>query len=183
MQIITLPMLKQDKPPVTAVRNLLEERNVKIKVRKKKVSVTEGRRFPQQLQRPPEKNHTFITHACAQWLAKILVLVKRAEEPTQHMALTEAEHWAALSTTLTSLFARLSWEHFKQRFHESYLLRALLIFHNPKVHRHLPIQAPANTTGAVIILQLHRLKTCKDGDFKGKRGKRNLLSPSFTSLF
>lgn len=37
MQTAACLMLRQDKPPVTARQNLLEDRNAKIKVRKKKI--------------------------------------------------------------------------------------------------------------------------------------------------
>lgn len=57
----------------------------------------------------------------------MLVLVKRAE-PAQQTALPEAEHWAALSTALKVYLQGSAWELFRQGFHGSYLLRALLSF-------------------------------------------------------
>lgn len=122
-----------------------------------------GEGSPSSSKGPLKKTCTCIMHACARRLAKILALVKRAEEPAQHMALTEAERWAALSTALKAHLQGSAWELLKQGIHGSYLLGTLLIFCNPEVCSHLSMQAPANTVGAVIILQLHRLKTCKDG--------------------
>lgn len=123
-----------------------------------------GEGSPSSSKGPLKKTCTCIVHACARWLAKILALVKRAKEPAQHVALTEAELWAALSTALKAHLQGSAWELLKQGFHGSYLLGTLLIFCNPEVCSHLPMQAPAKcTVGAVIILQLHRLKTRKDG--------------------
>lgn len=148
MQITALPMLRQDKPPVTAEQNLLQDGSVKIKVRKKKVSVTVGKRgSPSSSEGPWNKTHTYITHTSSHWLAKILVLVRGAEEPAQPMAFTET----LLPTMLHVYQQGSAWELLKQGFHGSYLLRALLIFCNPKVCSRLSIQTPANTTGTVIL--------------------------------
>lgn len=97
MQITVLPMLRQDKPPVTAEQNLLQDGSVKIKVRKKKISVTVGKRdSPSSSKGPLKKIHTCIIHTSSHRLAKILVLIRRAEELAQPMAFTEA----LLPTTL-----------------------------------------------------------------------------------
>lgn len=113
-------------------RNLLEEGNVKIKV-KKKVSVTEERSSLQQLQRPSEKNLR-TDHLCALWLAKMLVLVRKAEQPAQ----PSPGHLGRLSTGQSCppclVYLQVSaWKLFKLGFHGSYLPRALLIICNLKV--------------------------------------------------
>lgn len=73
---------------------------MKIKVRKKKVSVTEGRRFPSSSKGPLKKNlHTY--YACMCPLAgQDLGAAQKSGGASQHTALKEAELWAALSTTL-----------------------------------------------------------------------------------
>lgn len=126
-------------------------------------SGTEGRRFPKQIQRPLEKTSTCMCPPASQDPSA----GGRAEEPAQLMhgqQPSTGQPWAARSMSISA------WELLNKGFHGSYLLRALLIFR--KVCSHLLIQASANTLGAVIILTMHRLKTCKDGYFKGKKDKK-----------
>lgn len=134
------------------------------------VSGAEGRRFPKQIQRPPEKNQHVPT---SRPRSRCCWEERRSQPSSRHgQQPSTGQPWAPCSMSTSA------WELLKKGFHGNWFLRALLIFH--KVCSHLWMQAPANTPGAVIILTLHRLQTCKDGYFKSKRWKRSLLSSSST---
>lgn len=62
MQTMAWLMLRQDKPPVTVEQNLLEDQNTKIKGRKKKLSVAEGRWFPQAAPKRPWIKPAQVSH-------------------------------------------------------------------------------------------------------------------------
>lgn len=121
--------------------------------------------------------HVSHIHVSAGWRRSWCWLRKcRSQPSTWHLQKVQSVHRAE------RFMKGSAWELFKQGFNGSYLLMALQIFRNTKVCSHLYIQAPAKMTGAVIILSLLRLKTCKNGYFKSRKGG-SFLHHLFTCCF
>lgn len=69
MHTVACLRLRQDKPPVTATQNLLEDRMQRSRSGNKKLSVTEGRWFPQAAPKHPwiKPTHVSHVHVSAGW--------------------------------------------------------------------------------------------------------------------